>query len=126
MKVSDILDRWCILKMKARYDECAKKELVLFDAEAGKIFRGSNDGGMELISLVLDLMEANAKTWENEAAIRKEYDKDASSILELDLSEIGRRAMVIRGHNKQRVEAKAKIDAIFGQIPDKKVEHASQ
>lgn len=139
MKVSEVLDRWTILRMKARYDENAKKELALYDAEVialissdlASVQKGSAPRACShtFWSIILDLMEANAKTWENEAAIRKEYSNDPAAgkkNVEQDLEEVGRRALAIRGFNKLRVEAKTKIDKLFGELPDLKVNHASQ
>ncbi len=124
MKMSDILDRWTILRMKARFDEDARKELSLFDAEYIKM--QSHRMASTLNTLTVDLMEANAKIWENEASIRKEFSNDPTAGQDLDLEEIGRRAIIIRNHNKLRIEAKVKIDKILGNFPDNKVNHASQ
>ena len=144
MKVSDVLDRWTILKMKARYDESAKRELALYDKEILTLLQKditsirpgetTRMGSLSFLGLMADLMEANAKTWENESAIRNEYISDPANNANIrtgkersmSIEEIGKRALSIRHYNKQRVEAKAKIDVLFGQIPDRKVDHASQ
>lgn len=144
MKVSDILDRWTILKMKARYDETSKKELALYDAEISTLIAAdakalrpgetSRTTSLSFLSIIADLMEANAKTWENESAIRNEYLQDPANNCKMrtgkerpmSLEEIGKRALAIREHNKQRVAAKAKIDQLFGQLPDRKIDHASE
>lgn len=144
MKVSDVLDRWTILKMKARYDEAAKKELSLYDAEVAMLLKSESKSlrpdevgrtsSLTFFSAIAELMEANAKTWENESAIRNEYIQDPANNANIrtgkehamSLEEIGKRALAIRTHNKQRIEAKARIDLLFGQIPDRKVDHASQ
>ena len=82
---------------------------------------------LELVKALVILMEGNAKTWVVEAAIRQECPKDlAAGGPPPDLREIGRRALEIRSYNKIRCEAKAKIDEIFGDIPDRKIDHASQ
>lgn len=147
MKISDLLDRWTILKMKARFDESANKELLLFDNEyrelAKKDIASAMPGetpktaSLTFISTLLELMESNAKIWELEAAIRQEYNSDpasrsmvvGSSAVERTPAQyeaIGRRSIIIRDLNKIRVDAKKKIDQLFGQIPDIKVNHASQ
>ena len=128
MKISDMLDRWTILKMKSRYDNNAKEELKLFDGEVSNLYF-SERVSLDLFSIVVDLMEANAKTWENESGIRAEYNNDPSAQLPSgpdQLQEIGRHTVLIRQYNKLRLEAKAKIDNLFGQIPDVKVNHPSQ
>ena len=135
MKVSDVLDRWTILKMKALYDQDAKKELAIFSSEVSTIMLSIGGAAVSgsiqqinLLTLVVDLAQANARIWENEAAIRKEFENDpaAGKDLEENLVEIGRRAKAIRGFNKLRVEAKTAIDALFGDIPDRKVQHGSE
>jgi len=126
MKISDILDRWTILKMKARFDEDAKKELALYDESYYNLFKNNLGMAACLSTLIVELMEANAKIWENESAIRKEFANDPTSSQKLQLEEVGRRAIIIRNHNKMRIEAKTKIDKLFGNIPDNKVNHASQ
>lgn len=119
MKKSDILDRWTILIMKARLDVNAKLELDDCDLEVRSI--------VEKVGLyaLMQLMEANAKIWALEASIRQEYKDDSQSSSKLSLEEIGRRALQIREYNKLRIEAKTLIDVSFGQIPDKKIDHAS-
>jgi hypothetical protein len=128
MKTSDFLDRLTILRMKARLDDSAKRELFDYMTELDEIlgterWQGS---GPELIGAIIQLAEANAKIWITEAAIRKEFPEDPSASGELDLEEIGRRAIQIRGYNRLRIEAKKAIDVVFGEETDNKVDHASQ
>ena len=63
-------------------------------------------------------MESNAKIWMLEGDIRKGK--------KMPLEEVGRRAILIRDHNKDRVAAKEQIDLMFGHTPDVKVDHASE
>lgn len=131
MKKSDLLDRWTILLMKEQFDETAKQELALYDEEVVDLVKEHQNHKYDFMIFMvalIRLMEANAKIWENEAAIRREYDNDPSSggVKEDDLVEVGRRALAIREHNRQRIKAKTMIDNLFGQLPDKKVNHASQ
>lgn len=131
MRISDVLDRWTILRMKARLDEAAKKDLETnFNPEVRHIVECLCPKGdlAKLFVAIAALAESNARTWENEAALRKEYDKDPSNNTrdELSYSEAGRRSFIVREHNARRVEAKKEIDRIFGDLPDNKVEHASQ
>lgn len=122
MKMSDVIDRWTILLQKAKFSEEARVELEAYT----DVVRGAcDDKWYDVILPTMSLMEANAKIWENEAAIRKEMPDDPSAASTLTLEEIGRRALVIRGHNKQRCEAKQALDKYFDETPDVKVDHAS-
>jgi len=144
MKVSEVLDRWTILKMKARYDETARRELAEYDKEIITLLASNSTvprpgemskmASLTFISAMADLMEANAKVWENESAIRNEYMQDPANNCKIrtgnehamSIEEIGKRALAIRQHNKQRIQAKARIDQLFGQLSDRKVDHASE
>lgn len=125
MKKSEICDRWTILRMKARLSEESKTELKEYEEAFLDLFYEA-ESNVFLMFEVMNLMESNARIWENEAAIRKEYAKDPSAGEQLDHAEIGRRAIIIRDFNKLRVNAKQAIDKMFGQIPDKKIDHVSQ
>ena len=128
MKTSDFLDRLTILRMKARMDDAAKRELgeYLQELEELVLMDDWRTFQTEILVEVMQLAEANAKIWLTEAAIRKEFPDDPSATGELDLEEVGRRAILIRGYNRLRVEAKKAIDAIFDEEPDNKVDHASE
>jgi hypothetical protein len=125
MKQSDVLDRWTILMMKARADPGAGAELAEYHAEAYNIFTDLADEAVaghsgcfeKLILPAMRLMEANAKVWVLESAIRNGND--------MPPEEVGRRAIEIREHNKLRVAAKREIDVLYNQTPDVKVDHAS-
>ena len=150
MKMSDFLDRWTILQMKARFDENAKKELAIYDKELLETFKkdqaevrpSTPEAGLVrthslyFLKSILELMESNGKIWEHEAGIRNEFNKDPANqgdqtvkdgvdLTQEQLAEIGRKTLRIRELNKMRVNAKKKIDTIFGQIPDTKVSHQS-
>lgn len=125
MKKSEICDRWTILRMKARLDEESKAELVQYENALLDLFYESESNHAVFFQVVA-LAEANARIWENEAAIRKEYARDPSSGEQLDYAEIGRRAVLIRDFNKLRVQAKQEIDRMFGEASDKKIDHVSQ
>lgn len=127
MKISDLLDRWTILRMKARLDDSAKEELKAYTNEVVD-FMDSETWRRHpafMIASLAQLAEANAKVWVCESAIRQEYANDPGCNGNLSLEEIGRRAIEIRGYNKLRIEAKQAIDTICGEVPDKKVDHAS-
>lgn len=151
MKTSEVLDRWTILRMQARFDSTAKKELALYDDEVNGLYkqdvanRAMGDrpitSSLTFVSALLDLTEANAKIWENESAIRNAYKNDPANFIvrgasaadasntkeasEWLLREIGRRTLLIRDYNKTRVGAKQLIDKLFNEIPSIKVDHAS-
>jgi ribosomal protein L7/L12 len=150
MKQSDILDRWTILRIKSKYDANAEKEMALFDKELTDLINKDCENArpgerprvfsLTFMGLLCDLMEANSRIWENEAAIRNEYDKDPANVWggsapqggccgktpgRLQLEEIGRRSMLIREYNAKRVKAKSQIDILFGKIPDVKINHIS-
>jgi hypothetical protein len=128
MKKSDFLDRLTILNMKARLDDSASLELTDYIDELDEVLTSEpwTVNGVELICAIMQLAEANAKIWLTEAAIRKEFPDDPSASGELDLEEVGRRAIQIRAYNRLRIEARKVIDAAFGETPDNKVDHASQ
>lgn len=134
MKTSEILDRWTILRMQARLDERAERELASYDDAVMDLYEqhASKTGTVNFLTLMLSLQEANSKIWENEAAIRKQYSNDVATagISNEDnsesLIEIGRRALAIREHNKMRVSTKQNIDMLFGDLPGIKVDHVSE
>ena len=76
MKRSDILDRWTILLMKSRLDPDAARELEGFFLEIPRIILETKEwttgDSTRFLVAVVGLMEANARIWENEAALRKE------------------------------------------------------
>ena len=114
--------------MKSRLDAGAMKELSFYSDEVASTLRVADDKHFlfDLVSAIVDLSEANAKIWGLEAAIRNEFPADpAASCKPLDFAEIGKRAVAIREHNRDRLEAKKKIDAIFGDISDAKIDHLS-
>jgi hypothetical protein len=131
MKASEVFDRWTILLMKSKYNGDATAELAKYNEETQRLlFDVKLKTPMETWKLLYEaviLGEANAKIWENEAAIRNEFaDDPANNGSSLSLEEIGRRALAIRGHNATRVACKKEIDALYGEIPDCKVDHASE
>ena len=126
MKMShgEMFDRWTILRMKARLDPDAAKDLERYDAEIDPIFNAGDC--VEILGHIAQLAEANAKIWLTEASIRQEYKDDPAAQQVLSLDEVGKRALEIRGYNRLRVEAKKALDILFGDTPDNKVDHASQ
>jgi hypothetical protein len=128
MKMGDFFDRLTILRMKARLDKNAKQELGEFMAEFRKAMgkKTWKRNAHVLVPWIMQLAEVNAKTWIKEASIRKEYSSDPEAGQDLDLAEVGKRALEIRDYNRLRIEAKNAIDRVYGGIPDRKVDHASE
>ena len=133
-KTSDVLDRFTILRMKKRFDNRVDPEYKEVEQEVLRNVLQLPAGAktFDIVLTLLDLMEANAKTWENEAAIRRELPNDPSNTAaaafppDAALIEIGKRTLIIRDHNKRRLAVKADVDKMFGQKSDVKVEHASE
>lgn len=115
MKMGDICDRWSILRMKVRFSEDFRFEFERYN----KVVTSFLDL-KECLPHLADLIEANAKIWLLEAAIRKEFKDDISSQDELSCGQIGRRVLEIRPYNKRRLQAKDAIDAFYGGVPDLK------
>lgn len=126
--MSDVIDRWSILRMKVKYAPQVQKELDLYELDVKRVLDDLTDATstwFEVVSHLTTLAQCNAKIWEHEAAIRKEFDNDPSATNELSLTEIGRRALLIRQFNGLRNEAKSKIDNFFGEESEPKVNHIS-
>jgi hypothetical protein len=111
MKVSigDIFDKWSILRMKVKLSEDVREEYEEYVKELA---------GIPLNDSVFDLIEINSKMWILEADIRNGK--------EMPLEEVGKRALQIRDLNKIRIEAKNKINEIFGDYQEIKINHASE
>lgn len=118
-KLSDVIDRWTILKMKVKFDPIVAPDLMVHQ---GVVMASMTP---ELLNQVVDVAQANARIWEQEAGIRKEYEADSASIGKLSLEEIGRRALRIRELNADRIAAKSAIDAARGDCTDRKFDHVS-
>jgi hypothetical protein len=127
MTMGDFLDRWTILRMKARADLGARTEWLQYESEMF-LLAGSErwqEHKATMIELISRLVEANAKIWLLEAEMRHD-NRGSADVDSLAMAEYGRKALEIRDHNKLRVSAKNEINKIFGDAQDKKVEHASQ
>ena len=130
MKESEVFDSWTILRMKVRLKEEVKEDYEAHDHEAMSLvygaFSSNQKMALALVHELVDLTEANAKIWGLEASLRQEFKDDPNNTGEVSDEEYGKRAKLIREHNKMRVRAKAKIDALYGRKPGVKVNHASQ
>ncbi|MEK6834688.1 MAG: hypothetical protein AABX61_00300 [Nanoarchaeota archaeon] len=120
MPLAEVLDRLSILKLKIeRINEPhLKKEQEAFNIAIDEF---KNKGIKINNSWLQSLYEVNAKIWDLEADIRKGKEG------ELGLEEVGRRAILIRNLNRERVAVKNRIIEETGiGFKDVKVNHASQ
>jgi hypothetical protein len=128
MSPGEVFDRYTILRMKsihATKDVSMQKEKEKFADEVRLILEyhpvvKDVMNRFALVGLLLEIMEANAKIWVLESAIREPVNGELAD------DEVGRRAIQIREHNKKRVIAKAAVDTMLGATPDFKVDHASE
>lgn len=127
MKMSEVVDRWTILRMKVRLTKDVAEELRELDFEIMKflVSKEFTDYPFECLRAISQIMEANAKIWVLEASIRKEFEGDDLSTEKLALEDIGRRALAIRNVNRIRIQGKTELDTILNNNPDVKVDHAS-
>lgn len=119
MPLAEVLDRLSILRLKVeRINEPhLKKELDAFNKTVDEF---KNRGINIKVEWVASLYQINAKIWDLEADIRKGKEG------ELGLEEVGRRAILIRDLNRERVSLKNKIiDETGIGFKDVKVNHAS-
>jgi hypothetical protein len=114
MTVGDIFDKWSILRMKFKLSDDVSVE---YDDIRREVAVKEKDF-YKIQEYVFDLIEANSKIWILESDIRNGKD--------MPLEEVGRRALQIRDINKMRIEAKNKINEIFGDYQEIKVNHASE
>jgi hypothetical protein len=120
MSPSEIVDRWSIVRMKCRYDDSLLPLYLQLDAEVRKFFV------WDIMHIITNLVEANAKIWVLEASTRNMYKKDPSNTgVQVSAEEVGRVTLQIREHNDLRLKNKDAIDRYFGAIPDKKFDHRS-
>jgi len=130
MKESEIFDAWTILRMKVRLTEEVREDYEAHDKEVANMMMAASSEPflifIPLVHEVVDLTETNAKIWGLEASLRQEFKDDPNNTGEVSDEEYGKRAKLIREHNKMRVKAKAKIDVLYGRKPGVKVDHASQ
>ena len=112
MSLGEIADRYSIIKLKSeRTDVDCKEE---FDTLKNEL------NGDEIYTYVDQLYKVNGRIWDLESDIRKGKEG------ELGLEEVGRRAIMIRDFNKERINIKNIINTIYktGFI-EKKINHAS-
>lgn len=120
MPLAEVLDRLSILKLKVeRINEPhLKKELESFNYAIEEF---KNRGTIIKDEWLNELYKINSKIWSLEADIRKGKEN------EIGLEEVGRRAILIRNLNRERVALKNKIIEETGiEFKDVKVNHASE
>jgi len=115
--LSDMIDRYSILLLKkGRLPEDAKltEEYARFASELGAY------SDQKYIREHIDLLVAvNGKIWDLESDIRK--GKEGT----LGLEEVGRRALLIRDLNAERIRLKNRIAERWGEFKEIKIDHAS-
>ena len=114
MSLGEVADRYSIVKLKSERTEvdCAE-ELQALTEELNKA-----EG---LAPYIQQLYEINGRVWDLESDIRKGKEG------ELGLEEVGRRAIMIRGINGERVAIKNTVNKIYKTgFLETKVNHASE
>lgn len=117
--ISEIVDRLSIVKLKkeriggARFED----EYRILDDELRSF---QDETGMNLSTIFHHLYITNGQIWDLEADIRSGKEG------ELNLEEIGRRALRIRDLNKVRIRFKNEISAETGGFLEVKGDHASE
>lgn len=115
MPISEIADRYsiCLLKSERLRNENIEAELNKLKEEISQF--------KNVLSFVERLYEVNGKIWDLEADIRSGKEE------KLGLEEVGRRAIMIRDLNKQRISIKNEMVECFNEgFSEIKINHASQ
>ena len=117
--ISEILDRLSIVKLKVeRIGEPQLQDEFLALSKALEDYKKEGFNIKE--NWLEDLYDINRQIWDLESDIRRGKEK------ELGLEEVGRRAILIRDTNKQRVAIKNKIAEETGSgFKDVKMNHGS-
>ena len=120
MPLSEVLDRLSIVQLKI--ERIGESHLLLEREALEKAVQDFNKKGVNISeSWLQQLIAINSQIWDLEADIRKGKED------ELGLEEVGRRAILIRNKNKQRVAIKNKIIEKTGLgFKDVKMAHASE
>jgi hypothetical protein len=110
----DFIDRLCIVSKKALCGlPGAQKEL---DEMMAACKKAKIDG--EFLLGIVRLAQANLSIWDLEHSVRNAAEGS------IPLSEVGRRAIMIRNTNKVRIEAKNTLDR--GMHVEEKMKHLSE
>ena len=118
MKVSDMIDRFTILKLKNDRikDQSIYYEYLQFKTEIDFLLNSKNK---ELPALVHQLLHINASIWDLESDLRNGKENT------IPLDEIGKTAIKIRDLNKKRISIRNTIADIFQENHELKADHIS-
>lgn len=113
--VIELFDRLAIAKVKWQRTQSNKEELEWYTKQISHY-------NMNLVNdLFTNLIAIHNQIWELESDIRKGYDE------QLGLEEIGKRAILIRNYNNERIKIKNRIAEILGcNVKEVKQDHLSQ
>ena len=120
--IADLSDRYTIEVLKnERANATNEQQLkVLFEEiELSKDYLQTIQEVKDFDACLKNLYQLNGSIWDLESDIRK--GKEGS----LGLEEVGRRALAIRDLNGMRILQKNKIASLFGEMYEKKYNHAS-
>lgn len=119
MSLGDVFDRLTILSRKIYFgEEGAYKEHTYLTEGIDKL--GIRLSGA-LLSAIIRLNQMNIEVWNLENEIRNDSEN------KMDNAEIGKRAKMIRDHNKKRIEYKNEINRLTGGgFREFKIKHRSQ
>lgn len=122
MQLSDIMDRMSILQLK----EERLGEITIEGADYREYYHRYTSSldivmSSRLDWLLTELYTVNGKIWNLEADIRQ--GKEGL----LGLEEVGRRALLIRDYNAQRIQLKNHVTELIGEkYKEIKIDHASE
>lgn len=117
MPLSEIIDRYTILKLKMKAmddlfpEQVAKekprleREFIVYEEAIDKYRKNGIDVGAEMIQ---ELYEINAKCWDMENNMRRNMDR-VSSLSPKELEEVGRSAVKMLNFNEGRTALKKEI-----------------
>lgn len=103
ISIADVADRFSICKLKRIHGHDVEEEMKMLFIEL------SNLGYSGIFDFVSRLTEVNSRIWELESDIRLHKEK------ELGLEEVGRRAILIRDINNERIAIKNEIVEKYGE-----------
>jgi len=112
--LSELIDRFSILDLKLK--RLPKDPKIA--AEHKKFADAIQEFGVPTDEYIEEMIKINGRIWDLEFEIRM-TDK-------LSLEEIGRRTLLIRKINKERIEMKNKIAREHGEFEEVKVDHPSE
>lgn len=105
MPMSELCDRFTIARIKQQRLTSAQANQQDLNAQIDYYKQGIEISDFTLGDLIQKLEKINGKMWDAEYNIRRGLDDDAP------MEEIGRRALVIRGLNLERIAVKNQIAA---------------